>query len=96
MTMTRRTIRLVALLVLLALVAYLAAHRKGLTTNQAVGEAAGTVVEGGSMAARDRYAIVASLVLVALFGFVMWTAVRANKGEHAAPPGNGARSTGRP
>jgi hypothetical protein len=98
MRMTRQTIRLATLLVFLALVAYLVVHPNGLTTNQAVGEVEGEAVEVGRMAVRDKYAIIASLVLVALFGFVMWAAIRANKGEDEAkpPPGNETRSTRRP
>jgi hypothetical protein len=92
MRMTRHTIKVVALLVFLVLLAYLAAHRNGHTTDEAVGEAVGDVVKVERMADRDGYSMVASLFLVALFGFVMWTALRGNKREDEAkrPPGNGA------
>jgi hypothetical protein len=83
---TPRSIRLFALLVLVVLVAYLAVHRHGLTANQATGEAGGEVIQAGSMATRDGYAIVASLVFVALVGFVAWTVLRASKGEDEAVP----------
>jgi hypothetical protein len=98
MKMTRQTIRLVALLVILVLVAYLAVHRNGLTAKESEDEAVGEVVDVGRMADRDGYSIVASVVLVALFGFVIWKVLRATKVEDEAkpPPGNGARSTSRP
>jgi hypothetical protein len=87
---TPRSIRLFALLVLLVLVTYLAAHRHGLTASQAVGEAAGEVVQVGGMAVRDGYAITATLALVALLGFVMWTVLRAHEGgDKATPTGDG-------
>src|SRR5262249_10775734 len=89
---TPRSIRLLALLVLVVLVvlvASLAAHRDGLTATQGTGEAVGEVIQAGRMARGDGYAIVASLVFVALIGFVAWTVRRANKREdEAAPPAN--------
>jgi hypothetical protein len=96
MKMTRQTSRVVALLVFLVLVAYLAVHRNGLTDKEAAGEAVGQVVTVQRTAARDRYVMVASVGLVALFGFVMWTALRNNREDEAKPPPeNAAQSTSR-
>jgi hypothetical protein len=91
---TRFWIRLVALVVFLALVTYLAVHRNGLTANEAVGETVGEAVSAGRMALRDGYAMAATLALVALFGFVAWTVLRAHKrGDKATPSGDGVGST---
>jgi hypothetical protein len=91
---TRREIRLVAFLVLLVLVTYLAVHRNGLTVKEAEDEAVGEIVKVGRMVVLDKFAIVASLVLVTLFGFVAWTVLRGHEGEDTAmPPGDGVRST---
>jgi hypothetical protein len=91
---TRFLIRLAALLVLLALVTYLAAHRKGLTFQEAEVEAGGEVVELRRMVLRDGFAMAAALALVALFGFVAWTVLRPKEREDkAAPQGGGAPPT---
>jgi hypothetical protein len=77
---TRLKIGPVALLVLLALLTLLWVHRKGLTAEEAEGEAGGAVVQLEDTVVRDKYAAVAFLGLVALFAFVTWTALRANEG----------------
>jgi hypothetical protein len=80
--------RLVAVLVLLALLTYLAVHRNGLTSKDAEDEAVGEVVKLEEMALYDKYATVAFVALIALFAFVAWTVLRANQGEDKAmPPG---------
>jgi hypothetical protein len=83
--------RLVAVLVLLALLTYLAVHRNGLTSKDAEDEVVGDVVKVEDMALHDDHSTVAFVGLVALFAFfafVIWTALRANKGEDTAmPPG---------
>ena len=80
--------RLVAVLVLLALLTYLAVHRNGLTSKDAEDEAVGDVVKLEDMSLYDDYATVAFLALMVLFAFVTWTVLRANQGEDKAmPPG---------
>jgi hypothetical protein len=86
---TRRKVGPVALLVLLAVAALLvllAVHRKGLTAKEAEDEVVGTVVKVEDLVVRDRHTAVAVLAMVALFAFVMWTALRANQGEDKAMP----------
>jgi hypothetical protein len=80
--------RLVAVLVLLALLTFLAVHRNGLTSKDAEDEAVGEVVKLRDMVLFDDYATVAFLALMVLFAFVTWTVLRANQGEDKAmPPG---------
>jgi hypothetical protein len=86
-TETRLKVGPVALLVLLAslaLLVLLAVHRKGLTANEAEDEVVGTVVKAEDLVVRDKYVAVAVLALMALFAFVMWTALRANQGDDKA------------
>ena len=70
------------LLILLALLMLLAV-RKRLTTAKEVDEAVGKV---GHAAARDSHAGVAIVVVVALFAYVTWIVLRANRGEAQAMP----------
>jgi hypothetical protein len=85
---------LVAVLVLLALLTYLRVHRRGLTEKEAENEAVGAVVKLKDMVIYDRYAPVAILALVAMFAFVAWTVLRANKGEDKSiPPATRDNST---
>jgi hypothetical protein len=80
--------RLVAVLVLLAVLTYLAVHRKGLTSKDAEDEAVGEVVKFEDTVLYDDYATVAVVALIALFALVTWTVLRANQGEDKAmPPG---------
>jgi hypothetical protein len=91
------TTRVVALLVFLVLLAFVAFHSDGLTADQSVSEAVAEFLAAGSRPLPDGYAIVACLALVALFGYVAWDVLRADEGEDEAkpPPGNGARSASR-
>src|SRR5262245_14013527 len=79
--------RLVVLVVLLALLTYLVAHRNGLTEKATEDEAIGAVARLKNMVIYDDYAIVAFLALVATFAFVAWTVLRANEGEDKAMRG---------
>jgi hypothetical protein len=92
MKLTRLKVGPVALLVLLVLLTFLVVHRRGLTAAEAEGEAEGAVVKVEDTVARDEYAAVAFLALVALFGFVTWTALRAHEGEGKAMPPAGESS----
>jgi hypothetical protein len=96
--MTRLKYGPAVVLVLLALLALLVLHRKGLTAEEAKGltaeEAVGAVVKVEDTARRDRHVGVALVGLVALFAFVTWTALRANEGEDQAMPPAGEPSAG--
>jgi hypothetical protein len=83
---TRFKIGPVALLVLLALLTLLVVKRRHLTAEEAADDAARVGVKLEERAFRDEYGQVAFLALVALFGFVTWTALRANEGEDKATP----------
>jgi hypothetical protein len=83
---TRLKIGPVALLVLLALLTLLVVKRKHLTAEKAEDEAVRAVVKLENTVVRDKHAAVAFLAVIALFGFVMWTALRANEGEAKAKP----------
>jgi hypothetical protein len=76
----------VALLVVLALLTYLVVNRKGVTADEAEGDAVRTVVKLEHSIDRDDFSAVAFLVLVALFAFVTWTTLRGHKGEDKATP----------
>jgi hypothetical protein len=69
----------VTVLVLLALLTLLAVDRKA-------EEAAGAAVNVANRVVHDSHATVAVVGLVALFVFVMWTALRAKEGEDKAMP----------
>src|SRR5262245_50156638 len=77
---TQRGIGPVALLVLLALLALLAVKRRHLTAEEATDETVRSVVKVENTVRHDKYAAAALLVLITLFAFVMWTALRANQG----------------
>jgi hypothetical protein len=84
--------RLLAVLVLLALLTYLAVHRhRHLTDKEAADEAVGSAVTLKDMVTHDEYAVVAFLALIALFGFVMWAVLRVNQG--AMPPDKEPRAS---
>ena len=76
----------VAVLVLLALLTLLVVKRRHLTAEEAADEAARPVVKLLDTVVRHERAAVAFIVLAALFGFVTWTALRANQGEDKAVP----------
>jgi hypothetical protein len=84
--MKKGTLRLVVLLVLLALLTLLVAKRKDLTAEEAADEAVRPVVKLWDTVVRHEHAAVAFLALMALFAFVMWTALCANEGEDKAMP----------
>jgi hypothetical protein len=92
---TRLKIGPVAVLVLLALLTLLVVKRRHLTAEEAADDAARVGVKVGDTVVRDERAAVAVIVLVALFGFVTWTALRAKKGEDkAAPPARESSASG--
>ena len=70
------------LLILLAMLILLAV-RKRLTTAEEVDK---VVVKVDRNVIRDSRVRVAVVVVVALFAYVMWTALRANRGEAKAMP----------
>ena len=75
-------------LVLLGLIALLAIHRKGLTADAAAAKGVGVAVRMEDDVFHDEYRTVATLAVIAMFAFVMWTVLRANQGENKAmPPG---------
>jgi hypothetical protein len=85
----------VALLVLLALLMLLVVKRRGLTAEEAQDEGVRTVVKLHDTVVRDRYAAVAFLGLMALFAFVVWTALRTKEGEDkATPPASESSASG--
>jgi protein-S-isoprenylcysteine O-methyltransferase Ste14 len=80
--MTRLKIGPAAVLVLLALLVVAAVYRARHTDEEPVG----TVVKLGDRVVHDSHATVAVVGLVALFAFVVWTALRANEREDKARP----------
>jgi hypothetical protein len=76
----------VAVLVLLALLTFLVLQRKGLTAKEAEDEAVGEVVLAENAVIGDPITAGVVLVMVVLFGFVTWTAIRANDREDKAMP----------
>ena len=78
----------VAVLVLLALLVLVAVYRQRHTDEEPVG----AVVNLGDRAVHDSHATVAVVILVALFAFVMWTALRANERQDKAMPPAGESS----
>jgi hypothetical protein len=83
---TRITIAPVALLVLLALLTLLVVKPKHLMEKDAEAVAVETVVKLEDAVILDEDTAVAFLAVMALFGFVMWTAIRANEAEDKAMP----------
>jgi uncharacterized membrane protein len=90
--LTRLKVGPVAVLLLLALLTYLAVHRRVLTTEEAEGEAVGAVVTLEDTVDRDKYVAVSIVALVALLGFVAWTALRAKEGADKELPRAGEPS----
>jgi hypothetical protein len=88
----RLKIRAVALLVVLALLTLLVVKRESLTAEEAQDDAVRTVVKLKDLVVRHEYAVVAFLILMALFAFVTWTGLRANEGEDKATPSAGESS----
>jgi hypothetical protein len=88
----RLEIRLVAGLVLLALLTLLVVKRANLTADEATDDAVGVVVQLKDMVDRHEYAAVAILALMAVFAFVLWTALGAREGEDKATPPAGESS----
>ena len=88
--LTRLKIGPAAVLVLLALLVAAAVYRQRHRDAEPVGAA----VKLGDRAVHDSHAGVAVAVLVALFAFVMWTALRANAGGDTATPPAGEPSEG--
>jgi hypothetical protein len=80
---TRLNIAPGALLLILLAMLILLAVRKGLTTTEEVDK---VVVKVDRNVIRDSRVRVAVVVVVALFAYVMWTALRANRGEAKAMP----------
>jgi hypothetical protein len=70
------------LLTLLAVLILLAVHKR-LTTAEEVEKA---VVKVDDNVVRDSYMRVAVVAMVALFAYVIWTVLRANRGEAKAMP----------
>jgi hypothetical protein len=92
---TRLKIGPVAALLLLALLTLLIVKRKNLTAEEAEDDALRPVVTLESTVVRDDYAAVAFLALLALFAFVIWTALRANEGDDKAiPPARESNASG--
>jgi hypothetical protein len=90
----RRIGRFIALLVLLPLLAALVAKRQALTVHEAEDDAARAVGKVNETIVRDEKVAVAVLVVAVLFGFVIWTAIRANQVEDKAmPPGRGSSAS---
>ena len=77
-----------ALIVVLALLTFLVVKvkRTHLTAEEATVAAARPLVKLGDTVARHEYAATGVLALVALFAFVMWTALRAKEEEGKATP----------
>jgi hypothetical protein len=84
--MTGLKIGPVALLVLLALLTFLVVKRRGLTADEVEGDAVRVLFKVEDAVTRHEHAAVAFLAVIALFAFVMWTALRANAGEDKAVP----------
>ena len=81
---TRRNIRLVVSLVLLALLTLLVTIRNKRTHQEAVDDAVGSVLELNHQVIRHKFVGVAFLAFIALLVFMMWTALRANEGKDRA------------
>jgi hypothetical protein len=83
---TRFKIGPVVLLVLLALLTVLVVKRQHLTAEEAEADAVQAAVKLEERVLRDGHGAVAFLALLALFAFLVWTAIRANAGEDKAMP----------
>jgi hypothetical protein len=91
--LTQLKIGPIAVLVLLALLTVLVVKRQHLTAEESADDGVRTVVKVKDTIARDEFAAVAFLALIALFAFVVWTAVRANEGKGKVTPPAGDSST---
>jgi len=78
---TRFSVAPVVVLVLLVLLMLLAVHRR-LT----VREAEEAVVTVHTRVVRDSYSTVVLVAMVTLFGYMVWTVLRANQGEAKSMP----------
>jgi hypothetical protein len=94
--MNKGTLRLVALLVVLALLTVLMVKRQHLTAEAAADEAVRPVVKLWDTVARQENAAIALLALTALFAFVTWKALRAKEGEDQPLPPAGESGAGGP
>jgi hypothetical protein len=83
---TRRTLRLVAFLVLLGLLTLMLVKRQGVTLPEAEADAVWTAGKLEERVFRDEYRAAGFLAVVALFAFVTWAAVRARQEEDKARP----------
>ena len=90
---TRLMIVPVAVLVVLALLALLAAHRIG---GRGAEEPVGAVVKLADRVIHDSHATVAVVGLAALFAFVIWTALRAEGEDKAMPPARESSASDKP
>jgi hypothetical protein len=75
-----------AVLVVLLLLAYLAVHREAMTLERAEDEAMDVPADVVKNVGRDKYVAVAIVGVIALFAFVIWTALRARAREDEATP----------
>ena len=92
---TRLKIGPVALLVLLALLTLLVVKRQHLTAEEAADDAVRAGVQLEDKVLRDEHGAVAFLAVMALFVFVTWTALRANKeADKAMPPDRESSASG--
>src|SRR5262245_50246259 len=88
---TRLNIAPVALLLVLLMLLILLAHRKGLTTAE---EAETAVVKVGRTVDRNSHSRVAAAAMLALFAYVTWTVLRANRGDaKTMPPAEESRAS---
>jgi hypothetical protein len=91
---TRLKIGPVALLVLLVLLTLLVVKREQLTAEEAADDAVGVAVKVKDSVVRDKHATVAFVGLIALFGFVIWTALRAKEEDKTIPPAKESSASG--
>jgi hypothetical protein len=89
---TRNNTGAVAVLVLLALLALLVVKRIDLTAEEGEVAAVRTVGKLENAIIRDERVVIAFLVLMALFAFVLWTQLRTEEGEDKAMPPAGESS----
>src|SRR5262245_7728453 len=82
----RLMIRLVALLLLLALLTLLVVKHEYLTAGEVEDGTVRSVVKLRDLAARHVYGAVAFLALMVLFAYVTWTALRARQGKDRETP----------
>jgi hypothetical protein len=83
---TRLKVGHVVVLVLLFLLTCMVLQRRGVTGNEAAGEAVVVADKIEHTVVRNRPEVVVFLALVALFAFVTWTVLRAKMGEDKEMP----------